>query len=260
MVAPSVAGDPVVAEWWSTYLRLGATPRIGMELLRMNAEIDVRPILPAVRAPSLVLHREGDRAFPVESGRYLAEHIPGARLRVLPGEDHQFWAGDSDVLADEIEVLTGTRGAARSDRILATLLLTDIVDSTRQLPSSATPPGRAPRDPRPIVRDTLNASGVSSRHDRHGFRQFDPARPGRPRHFRRPVPSTASGLRSGSASTRASGAGGWRRAWDRHHLAARSWLWPAPVRSMSTRTVRDLVADPDHVRRPGLARAEGDPR
>jgi pimeloyl-ACP methyl ester carboxylesterase len=133
MLAPSVAHDPVSADWWATYLRLGASPRAGAEILRINAQIDVRPILSAIRAPTLVLHRTGDRALPVAMGRYLAEHIPGARFVELPGDDHQFWAGDTDRIADEIEeLLTGTRPARRTDRILSTLLFTDIVDSTRR--------------------------------------------------------------------------------------------------------------------------------
>jgi class 3 adenylate cyclase len=133
MLAPSVADDPVAADWWAGYLRLGASPRIGAEILRINAQIDVRPILPAIRAPTLVLHRTGDRALPLAMGRYLADHIPGARFVELPGDDHQFWAGDTDRIADEIEeLLTGTRPASRTDRILATLLFTDIVDSTRR--------------------------------------------------------------------------------------------------------------------------------
>jgi class 3 adenylate cyclase len=134
MVAPSVADDPAVAEWWATSMRLGATPRIGQELLRMNARIDVRPLLPAVRAPSLVIHRAGDRAFSVGFGRYIADRIPGARLTVLPGDDHQFWAGDADAIADTVEeFLTGTRRPEEGDRALATLLFTDIVGSTKQV-------------------------------------------------------------------------------------------------------------------------------
>jgi pimeloyl-ACP methyl ester carboxylesterase len=133
MLAPSVADDPVAADWWATYLRLGSSPRIGAEILRINAKIDVRPILATIRTPTQVLHRTGDRALPVAMGRYLAEHIPGARFVELPGDDHQFWAGDTDRIADEIEeLLTGTRPARRTDRILATLLFTDIVDSTRR--------------------------------------------------------------------------------------------------------------------------------
>jgi pimeloyl-ACP methyl ester carboxylesterase len=134
MVAPSVAHDPTVADWWSTYLRLGATPRTGAELLRMNAQIDVRPILPAIRAPTLVLHRRGDRAFPPESGRFIADHIPDARFLELDGEDHQFWAGDTEPILGAVEeFLTGTRRAPPSRRILTTLLFTDLVGSTRRL-------------------------------------------------------------------------------------------------------------------------------
>ena len=80
------------------YLRLGASPSAVITLFRMNREIDVRPILPVVRVPTLVLHRAGDRALNVGQGRYLAEHIPGAKFTELPGEDHLWWVGDSNAI------------------------------------------------------------------------------------------------------------------------------------------------------------------
>jgi pimeloyl-ACP methyl ester carboxylesterase len=89
--APSVADDPQFRQWWAKYLRLGASPSAVITLFRMNREIDVRPILPVVRVPTLVLHRAGDRAVNVGEGRYLAEHIPGAKFTELPGEDHLWW-------------------------------------------------------------------------------------------------------------------------------------------------------------------------
>src|SRR4051794_11454095 len=131
--APSVADDPQFRQWWAKYLRLGASPSAVITLFRMNREIDVRPILPAVRVPTLVLHRAGDRTINVGHGRYLAEHIPGAKFTELPGQDHLWWVGDSDALADEIEVfLTGARRPVEADRALMTVLFTDIVGSSKR--------------------------------------------------------------------------------------------------------------------------------
>ena len=129
--APSMVGDARFRETWAHYLRLGASPGAALALTRMNAAIDVRPILEAIRIPTLVLHRTGDRTIPVESGRYLAEHIPEASFVELPGDDHLPWIGDSDAIIGEIEqFLTGTRSRPESDRVLATVLFTDIVGST----------------------------------------------------------------------------------------------------------------------------------
>jgi class 3 adenylate cyclase len=98
----------------------------------MNAAIDVRDILPALHVPTLVLHRSGDRAVGVGQGRYLAEHIPGARFVELPGDDHHWWVGDSESIVNEIqEFVTGERAVSEPDRVLATVLFTDIVDSTK---------------------------------------------------------------------------------------------------------------------------------
>jgi class 3 adenylate cyclase len=129
--APSKLGDARFRETWAHYLRTGASPGAAQALMRMNAEIDVRPILEAIRVPTLVLHRIGDRTIPVEAGRYFAARIPGASLVELTGEDHLPWIGDSDAVLGEIEqFLTGARTHPPSDRVLATVLFTDIVGST----------------------------------------------------------------------------------------------------------------------------------
>lgn len=131
--APSVANDEMFRQWWAKYLRLGASPSAVINIFRMNAQIDVRNILPVVHVPTLVLHRSGDLAVNPEEGRYLARHIPTARFVELNGNDHLWWVGDSDSIVDEIhEFLTGERPAIESDRALATILFTDIVDSTNQ--------------------------------------------------------------------------------------------------------------------------------
>jgi class 3 adenylate cyclase len=131
--APSAAQDEGFRTWWAKYLRLAASPSAVINVFRMNMEIDVRPILPTIHVPTLVLHRSGDRAVTVEHGRYLAENIPAAKIVELDGDDHLWWVGDSESIVNEIqEFLTGEREAIEPDRVLATVLFTDIVDSTRR--------------------------------------------------------------------------------------------------------------------------------
>jgi pimeloyl-ACP methyl ester carboxylesterase len=136
MWAPSAAGDEAYLQWAATYRRLAASPGAAVAVMQMNKEIDVRAILPAVRVPTLILHRTGDRVTQAEQAHYLAEHIPGARLVELPGIDHIPWVGDADAILDEIEeFLTGTRHEVEIDRVLATVLFTDIVGSTERAAS-----------------------------------------------------------------------------------------------------------------------------
>jgi pimeloyl-ACP methyl ester carboxylesterase len=131
--SPSLIGDEAYKQWRATYLRLAASPGAAISVMRMNMEIDVRHILSAIRVPTLILHRTGDRLTPVEQARHLARSISGAKLVELPGEDHTPYAGDTDTLLDEIEeFLTGIRHGPEPDRILATVLFTDIVGSTKR--------------------------------------------------------------------------------------------------------------------------------
>lgn len=133
MFAPSRANDPLFRTWWARFERLGGSPSVAINITRMNSEIDIRHVAPLIRVPTLVLHRTGDTRVNVEAGRFLSKHIPGARYVELPGEDHLLWCGDADRVADEIEIfLTGSIAEAEADRVLATVLFTDIVDSTRQ--------------------------------------------------------------------------------------------------------------------------------
>ncbi len=134
--APSRADDPAFREWWGKYQRFSASPRAAASLMAMNSQIDVRPVLGSITAPTLLLHREKDAEVFVEESRYLEEAIQGARLKVLPGSDHFFWAGDIDPMLEEIEeFVTGERGSSDPDRRLATVMFTDIVDSTRKAAS-----------------------------------------------------------------------------------------------------------------------------
>jgi pimeloyl-ACP methyl ester carboxylesterase len=131
--APSLVDDTRFRTWWSDYLRMSASPGAALALTRMNGQIDVRPALETIGVPTLVVHRTGDRSLPVEGARYLAERIRGARLVELPGIDHLPFVGDQDAILDEIEeFLTGVRRGAGNDRVLATVLFTDIVGSTER--------------------------------------------------------------------------------------------------------------------------------
>jgi len=131
--APSRVGDEEFIRSFERYFRRGASPGAAAALLRMNSYIDVRSVLPTIQVPTLVLHRTGDHDVKLAEGRYLAERIPGARFVELPGDDHAIAAGDVDGLADEIEeFLTGTRPVPELDRVLATVLFTDIVGSTER--------------------------------------------------------------------------------------------------------------------------------
>jgi class 3 adenylate cyclase/alpha-beta hydrolase superfamily lysophospholipase len=130
-VAVSGERDEAFRSWYATLMRQGASPRAVLLLGEMSRAVDVRSLLPRVAVPTLVMHRTGDRVVEVESGRYLAERIPGARWVELAGEDFILWAGDMDTIADEIEeFLTGRRIGSEATRIVATVMFTDVVGST----------------------------------------------------------------------------------------------------------------------------------
>ena len=129
---PSVAGDDDFRRWWASYMRLGASPASAAALLRMNMEIDVRRVLPAIRVPTLILHRTEDRVVDVRNSRYIAERIPHARSVELQGADHFAWIGDTERALAEIKTfLAEVREGVELDRKLATVLFTDIVGSTQ---------------------------------------------------------------------------------------------------------------------------------
>lgn len=131
--APSIAGDERAAQAAAAYFRAAASPSAVLAVMKMNREIDVRHVLPSVRVPTLVLHRIGERVIDIENARYMASRIPGAKLVELPGIDHMPWVGDVEpVIQETEEFLTGTRHAAEIERVLATVLFTDIVESTER--------------------------------------------------------------------------------------------------------------------------------
>lgn len=135
-LAPSVADDRDFQAWWSSFLRRSASPSAAIALGRMNTKIDVRDVLGAVRVPTVIMHRRGDRDSHIEEGRFIAGRIPGARFIELSGEDHLPWIGDVDSIVTHVrELVVGSTPPPFVDRILTTVLLVDVVDSTRHAAS-----------------------------------------------------------------------------------------------------------------------------
>lgn len=131
LMAPSIADDPAFREWWGDAARRGASPYTAAVRLAMNVRADCRALLDRIVAPTVVIHRAGNQFIPAALGRYLAERISGARYVELPGDDSLWFAGDADALLDEVELFVAGRvGHAASERVLAAILFTDIVDST----------------------------------------------------------------------------------------------------------------------------------
>lgn len=131
--APSVANDATFRGWWDRSGNMGTTPAMARALMRQNFYTDVRDLLPEVSAPTLILHRTGATVPSVECGRFLAEHLPGAIYVELPGTDALYWTGDTASMLGEIEeFMTGVRGGFGAERVLATVLFTDVVESTKR--------------------------------------------------------------------------------------------------------------------------------
>jgi class 3 adenylate cyclase len=132
LFAPSQVGNRDFVEWWGRMQRSAVSPGMARKLMEMTARTNLRAVLPTIRVPTLVLHVTGDRVVPVQCGREVAELIPGARFIEYEGEDAYGWI-DPPGMSDIEEFLTGRRSVPRSDRVLATVLFTDIVGSTEQL-------------------------------------------------------------------------------------------------------------------------------
>jgi class 3 adenylate cyclase len=133
LFAPSLAGDPRVIEFTARLERYSASPAMVQQIFEMFLDIDVRAVLPTIHVPTLVVHRRGDRVVNRRAGEALAAQIPGARYVELPGIDHLPWAGDAEAVLGEVEeFLTGARSAPEPDRVLATVMFTDIVGSTER--------------------------------------------------------------------------------------------------------------------------------
>src|SRR5262249_32722163 len=133
LLAPSWAGDAAKRRWWARGERLAGGPGYFKTVYATFLHTDVRPVLESIQAPTLILQRKADRHVRVENARYVAERIPNARLVEFDGDDHEWFVGDTDRVLDEIEsFLTGARRAAPTNRVLSTVLFTDIVGSTER--------------------------------------------------------------------------------------------------------------------------------
>ena len=131
MRAPSMAGDERFCEWWGRLLRMSASRSSAIALHHMNAQIDIRAVLPTINVATLILHSAHDKSLNVGLGRYLADHIRNSKYVELQGPDHVPYLSDADVICDEVEeFLTGARHHQADDRVLATVLFTDIVGAT----------------------------------------------------------------------------------------------------------------------------------
>ena len=242
---PSLAGDEQMSAWYASFQRLAASPTSAEAIERICHEMDIRAILPTIGVPTLVLHREGDSIESVEAGRDVAARIPGARFVAFPGVDHHMWAGDQDALLDEIErFLASSRDEeVEFDRVLATVLFTDIVDSTataaamgdrawRDVVERASR-GRA-RTPRPVSR---RGDGHGRRRILRNVRRTRSRGPMRRTHHRGRGASSAS--RCAQVCTPARSRGSMARpvvsAWSSEHAWAR---WPARRRCLSPRRSR----------------------
>lgn len=132
-LAPSRAGDPKFRAWFQRYGRASVSPSAAVALARMNSDIDIRAVLPTIRVPTLVLQRTGDRDVLLGNAQFLAKAIPGAKLVEMPGDDHLIFAGDMNSIIEELEeFLTGHRSHGPIDRVLTTILFTDLVGSTER--------------------------------------------------------------------------------------------------------------------------------
>lgn len=247
IASPSVADDPATRRWYARLERGGASPGMLAAVVQMFLDIDVRDVVPSVHVPALVLHRTHDRMVNVRHGRWLAEHLPNARLAELPGDDHSLWFGDSAAALGEIEeFLTGTRTAAEPDRILATVMFTDIVDSTK------TAGELGDRRWRELLEDHARATRDALA--RHGGREIKSTGDG----FLATFDGPARGIRCAQAVVQEAHRSGIRLRAGLHtgecevigddiagmavHIAARVSALAGPDEVLVSRTVRDLVA------------------
>jgi len=192
--APSRRGDDDLRRWWARLQRLSASPGMVRNIFALYPKVDIREVLPAIQAPTLVLNRRNDLMVSLELARYLADNIPGAKLVELDGTDHLFFTGDADALLDEVEeFLTGSRPAPLVQRVLATVLFTDVVGSTERGGRA----GRRPMEAAPALARRPGAPSAGAlpgpRGEHHGRRV--------PCHLRRPPPGrSAARRRSGTRS------------------------------------------------------------
>jgi class 3 adenylate cyclase len=246
-VAPSLADDAEFRRWWARYQRLGSTPGVVLKTRKMLQQLDVREVLPSISVPTLIVHRSDNRLVDVAHGRYLAEHIPDARYVEVDGPDYLWFVGDTDRILDEIEeFLTGSRPRAEGDRVLATIMVTDLVGSTERASALG---DRAWRElleaHRSIVRAEL---------ERYRGREIDTAGDGFLAVFDGPARAVRcacavrdavrktglevrTGLHTGEVETIANGVAG-----IAVHIGARVAAEAGPGEVLASSTVRDLTA------------------
>jgi class 3 adenylate cyclase len=246
---PHRALDDAARSALARFERQSAGPSAVSAIMRMNSEIDTRHILPTIRTPTLVLHRVGDARITIDAGQYIAGHVPGAKLVTLPGDNHAFWFEReiTDRIVDEIEeFLTGYRADSELDRVLATVLFTDIVDSTKRAAALGDRPWRALLNRHDeIVRQQLaRFRGREVKNLGDGFlATFDgPARAVRCAsaiaETVRPLGiSVRGGLHTGEIELKRDDIGG-----IAVHVAARVVAIAEPGETLVSSTVRDLVA------------------
>jgi len=247
VVAPSQESDPGTRAWFGRMERATASPGMLASLAQMFLDIDVRDIVPTVHVPTLVMHRRHDRLVNVRNGRWLDEHLPNSRLVELPGSDHSLLYEDPDSTLGEVqEFLTGTRAAATPERMLATVLFTDIVDSTKTATELGDSRWREVLEGHGrTVRDALEKfDGRQVKSTGDGFlATFDG--PARGIHCARAILDSSdslgirvrAGLHTGECEVIGEDIGG-----IAVHIAARVSALAAPDEVLVSRTVKDLVA------------------
>jgi class 3 adenylate cyclase len=246
-VNPSLAADAVAAEAWGRFLRLSASPATAAAVMRVLFDLDVREILPTIGVPTLIVHRKDNPVITLDQGRYVADRIPGARFVAVPGADYGVAVGDPDVILDEVEeFLTGAKSAGDADRVLATVLFTDIVGSTARLSELGD------RQWREVLasHDALARRQV----ERYGGRLVDTTGDGLLATFDGPLRgircaialrdavrriglTIRAGLHTGEIERRGDGVAG-----IGVHIAARVQALAQPNEVLVSRTVKDLVA------------------
>jgi pimeloyl-ACP methyl ester carboxylesterase len=244
---PGFVDDERARRLWARYQRMGGSPGTATALMEANTQIDVRHVLPHIQVPTLVIHRTDERVLPVTHGRYLAEHIPGAQMLEQPGDNHLPWLGDADGVLDAIEeFVTGSRHHVDEDRILATVLFTDIVESTRRAAEAGDRHWRELLD----AHDEISVSEV----DRFGGRRVKTTGDGMLAVFDGPARGVRcaeavrdgvadlgieirAGVHVGECELRGDDVGGLAV-----HIGARVAELAAPNEILVSRTVRDLVA------------------
>ena len=233
-------------EWWATYLRMSSSPGATLTLMRMNAQIDIRDVLPAIRVPTLIMHRTGDRALRVEGSRYMAARIPGAKYVELSGEDHMWWVGDTEAILEEIELfLQGVRPGGRPDRILATALHVTVLSGPAMQPGDDRRRLDGQPDLAARVREELarfRGQEVGAAGDTFKATFDGPARAIRCACAIRDAVramglDATAGLHTGECEVLAGGLGGLA-----FRIAARACARAAPGEVLVSGTVRDLVA------------------